>query len=45
MDLVNQRLEANGLDKLPTELNNIIKPVEDTFDEETYAMLATTEHY
>ena len=36
MDLVNKRLEANGLDKLPTELNNIIKPVEDTFDEETY---------
>ena len=29
-------LEANGLDELPTELNNIIKPVEDTFDEDTY---------
>jgi len=36
MDLVNKRLEANGLDKLPTELNEIIKPVEDTFDEDTY---------
>ena len=36
MDLVNRRLEANGLEKLPPELNEIIKPVEDSFDEETY---------
>ena len=37
MDLVNKRLEANGLDPLPEELNNIVKPVEDIFDEESYA--------
>ena len=29
-----------------TELNNIIKPIEDTFDEETYRYdQAKTEHY
>ena len=36
MDLVNKRLEANNMDKLPDELNEIIKPVEDTFDKDTY---------
>ena len=36
MDLINKRLNANGLEPLPTELNEIIKPVENTFDEETY---------
>ena len=36
MDLVNKRLDANGLDTLPEELNNIVKPVEDSFDDETY---------
>lgn len=40
MDLINKRLEANGLDKLPEELNNIIKPVEGTFDEETYKYIS-----
>jgi hypothetical protein len=36
MDLLNKRLEANGMDQLPEELNNIIKPVEETFDEDSY---------
>ena len=36
MDLVNKRLTANGLDELPKELNDVIKPVEQTFDEDTY---------
>ena len=40
VDLVNKRLQANGLDPLPEELNNIIKPVEDTFDEETYQYIS-----
>jgi hypothetical protein len=35
-DMLNTRLKANGLDELPKELNNVIKPVEETFDEETY---------
>ena len=34
--MINTTLKANGLDELPKELNNIIKPVEGTFDEETY---------
>ena len=40
MDLLNKRLEANGLDKLPTELNNVIKPVEGTFDDDTYKYIS-----
>ena len=36
MDLVNKRLEANGLEPLPKELNQILKPIEGVFDEETY---------
>ena len=40
MDLINQRLEANDMDPLPEELNNIIKPVEETFDEETYKYIS-----
>ncbi len=36
MDMVNMRLKANNLDELPKELNNTLKPVEETFDEETY---------
>lgn len=40
MDLINKRLEANGLDPLPDELNNVIKPVEETFDEETYKYIS-----
>jgi hypothetical protein len=34
--MVNMRLKANNLDELPKELNNTLKPVEETFDEETY---------
>ena len=40
MDLLNIPIEANGLDKLPTELNNVIKPVEGTFDEDTYKYIS-----
>ena len=40
MDILNKRLEANGLDKLPTELNKIIKPVEDSFDEDSYKFIS-----
>ena len=40
MDLVNKRLVANGMKPLPEELNNIIKPVEGTFDEETYKYIS-----
>jgi archaellum component FlaC len=36
MELLNSRMVANGMKPLPKELNNIIKPVEDTFDDETY---------
>ena len=36
MDLVNKRLEANGLEPLPKELNQILKPIEGVFDDETY---------
>lgn len=39
MDLVNRRLVANGLDPLPKELNDVIAPVENIFDEETYAYI------
>ena len=40
MDLVNKRLAANGMEPLPKELNNIIKPVEGTFDEESYKYIS-----
>ena len=36
MDLVNKRLEANGLEPLPEELNQVLKPIEGVFDDETY---------
>ena len=39
MDLVNRRLVANGLAPLPKELNDVIAPVENVFDEETYAYI------
>ena len=39
MDLVNKRLEANGMDQLPDELTSILKPVEETFDDDTYAYI------
>jgi hypothetical protein len=40
MDMINMRLKANGLDELPKELNNTLKPVEQTFDEETYKYIS-----
>ena len=40
MDLVNKRLEANGLEPLPKELNQMMKPVEETFDDETYRYIS-----
>lgn len=36
MDLVNRRLEANGLPTLPKELNDTVKSIENVFDDETY---------
>jgi hypothetical protein len=39
MDLVNKRLDANGMDQLPDELTSILKPVEETFDDDTYAYI------
>ena len=39
MDMINARLKANGLDELPKELNNIITPVKDAFDEDTYKFI------
>ena len=36
LDMVNQRLEANDMPQLPSELTTLLKPVEDTFDDETY---------
>ena len=40
MDMINTRLKANGLDELPKELNDVIKPVEGTFDDETYKYIS-----
>ena len=40
MDLVNKRLEANGMKPLPKELNQMLKPVEETFDDETYRYIS-----
>ena len=36
IDMINKRLEANGLDQLPSELTTPLKSVEESFDEETY---------
>ena len=39
-ELINKRLEAAGLEGLPTELNDILKPVEDSFDDDTYKYIS-----